>query len=289
MQRVGRSFAVLLATGLVLELGGLAVASIGVETVGRCYWSFFPRTLRIPDVCNRPIAVVGDHLFVPAAIVGGLVLASIFFGTVYAIRLSRGSARVRSRLGPLVEPPPPTLVAAAQAAGVDGIKLHDHPVQYAACLGVLRPVVVVSTSLVGLLDENELAAVLAHEDRHRRRRAPLRQLLARTAAHAVFFLPVLNDLLDLHLLDEELLADEEACRTIGRRPLVTALAKISGLGVSAPIVASLNPEGSLLQRLTVLSGRCTIRRLRAARIAASVLCGAFLVLVVVWMPVAGYR
>jgi beta-lactamase regulating signal transducer with metallopeptidase domain len=289
MWRIGRSFVVLIVAGLTLEVGGLVVAGFGVLTVVRCYWAFLPRSLRMPAVCNFPVPMVGYHLFVPAAVVGAIIMGSIVVGVIYALHLARGSSRVRRKLGPQVEAAPGKLKMAAAAAGVTAVELHEHTVQYAACVGTWHPVVVISTSLVELLDEDELTAVLAHEDRHRRRHAPLRQLVARVSARALFFLPVVNDLLDRHLLDEELLADEEACQSAGRRPLVSALSKIAGMGVDGPLISALNPENSLLQRLDVLSGRRAFRRLHPARIAMSILCGATLVALVLWMPLAGYR
>lgn len=87
---------------------------------------------------------------------------------------------------------------------------------FAGVLGLLRPRVVLSKGLVGLLNDSQRAVVEAHESAHCARRDPLRLLLARFGA--LLHLPVVRRVL-LHefLLATEQAADERAAAEVGDR------------------------------------------------------------------------
>jgi Zn-dependent protease with chaperone function len=152
----------------------------------------------------------------------------------------------------------------------------------------MRPRVVVSTALLGTLTPDELVAVVAHEERHRRTRAPLRRLVARTAARALFYMPILGDLSAAHVIEEEVLADAESCAIVGSRSLVRALAKLSGVRRPDPAPSlALGDASTLSYRLRAIQegrvARPALRRLGAA-VSALSQCG--LAPLVVWMPLA---
>jgi beta-lactamase regulating signal transducer with metallopeptidase domain len=94
----------------------------------------------------------------------------------------------------------------------------------AFCIGMLRPRIYVSRPALELLGDDELAAVLAHEAHHARRRDPLRLLTARALADALFFLPAVRRLPERYAAIAELAADEMATRARGgRAALASAL------------------------------------------------------------------
>jgi Zn-dependent protease with chaperone function len=80
----------------------------------------------------------------------------------------------------------------------------------AFCAGLLRPRIHVSTGTVAMLSPAELAAVIAHERHHVRRRDPLRLFLVRTVADALFVLPALPRLAERYAALVELGADDAA-------------------------------------------------------------------------------
>lgn len=124
----------------------------------------------------------------------------------------------------------------------------DAPLAF--CAGMLRPVVYVSTGMVALLGEEELAAVLAHEHEHRRARDPLRLAAVRACGRALFFLPVVGRLGAAYASVAELGADEAAvaaCRG-QQRPLASALMTLTA--DADPSVLGVAPE-----RLDHLMGR----------------------------------
>src|SRR5689334_17224014 len=69
---------------------------------------------------------------------------------------------------------------------------------HAFTLGFLRPRIVISDGLIALLDERELACVLAHERHHARRRDPLRRALMQAVGDGLWFLPPLRKTAHAH-------------------------------------------------------------------------------------------
>lgn len=290
-RKAGRSFAALVAVGVSIELGAAAVAALGLRTLARCYMGSIAgsRTSR-PVVCMEPIAGVGFHLFVPAVVLAALLCASIALVVKQMVHAIRGVKRVDSLLGPRVTTVPEALLSAAHQAGASMVDLRDHAKPYGVCIGILHPRVVVSTALLAALTPRELVAVLAHEERHRRRRAPLRRFVARVTARALFYMPVLNDLCAAQVVEEEVVADEESCAVVGTRCLVQALAKLSGATRPGGTAAAIGDAATLPYRLqSIREGRIArppLGRLSMA-VSASSLCA--LVLLFVWIPMSGHH
>jgi Zn-dependent protease with chaperone function len=112
----------------------------------------------------------------------------------------------------------------------------------AFCVGLFRPRIYLSTSLVDALDERELKAVLLHEDHHRRHRDPLRTLLVDILGLTLFFLPIAGELRSLFTVSAELEADRYAAYRAGRPSLAGALYKLLShpLAVRLPQTVGLN-------------------------------------------------
>jgi Zn-dependent protease with chaperone function len=115
---------------------------------------------------------------------------------------------------------------AAEAAPLDPqrIRVVDRLPNPAFTTGLWHPEVYVARSLADRLTHYELAAVIAHEGVHVRRRDPLRLSAVRFLARTLFWLPALARLADDLTDQAELTADDVAA---GRRPLVLATALIA--------------------------------------------------------------
>lgn len=107
-----------------------------------------------------------------------------------------------------------TTFVAARAAAVptDSIRLVDGLPIPAFTIGWLRPVIHVSTELEGRLSQAQLAAVLAHEYAHVRRRDPLRLTVLRALGCLLFWLPAMRRLAADVADDAEIIADDFAIR-----------------------------------------------------------------------------
>jgi Peptidase family M48 len=106
-----------------------------------------------------------------------------------------------------------------------GVRVIDDASPQAFCAGYLRPTIYISRGALELLSDEELGAVLSHEDWHRANRDPLRFACARVLSQALFFLPALRPLDDRYRELAEQSADQAAVvRSAGERaPLAAAL------------------------------------------------------------------
>jgi hypothetical protein len=124
-----------------------------------------------------------------------------------------------------------------------GVQVIADPRPQAFCAGYLRPTVYISQGALDLLSDEELQAVLAHEDHHSRVRDPLRFACGRILSQALFFVPALRALFRRYADLAELNADGAAVRggAGGRAALASALLALegSGAGISPERVDSL--------------------------------------------------
>lgn len=115
--------------------------------------------------------------------------------------------------------------------GHDDVLLVDDPAPTAWCLGLLAPRVAVSVGAVHALTPEALAAVLAHERHHARRRDNLRQATVEVLAAALFLETTLDQAGRRHRTALELAADRAAaCTPGGASALARALLAFEDAG-----------------------------------------------------------
>ena len=170
----------------------------------------------------RQLVAACTQLLPTASAVAVLVLLALA-GTVLARGLCSGRrawlAHRRLRQGLCV-------VRTARLDGV-GFCVIAGDSEQAFCGGLLAPRIYVSEGAVGVLDERELRAVLAHEEHHRRRRDPLRLTIGSVISDALFFVPALARLHERYTVIAELAADEAAVRRTDRSALASALLRFT--------------------------------------------------------------
>lgn len=171
-------------------------------------------------------ALLPSFFGVPSA-----VGAAMFLAAVSLCSVARLWWRTRRALAPLIIPLP--------LAGVPGLRqllreeaLERHVTFIQAerplvfCYGYWRPRILLSSGMVSALSHGELRAVLQHEEWHRRRRDPLRALLADALCATFFFFPVVTEWRVRFRLQMELDADRFAVQRRGRAPLAGALHRL---------------------------------------------------------------
>ena len=142
------------------------------------------------------------------------------------VRVQMQTRRVLRQLTPSVERIPGELERAAAEAGLgNAIEIADTDELIAFTYGLHRPRILLSTGALAALSRAELAAVLAHEAHHVRRRDPLRVYLAEVASRAFALVPLLGAIARYFVESTELAADRHAMTHAGRRPLAAALLK----------------------------------------------------------------
>jgi len=98
----------------------------------------------------------------------------------------------------------------------------------------LSPRIWVSTAALERLGPAELDAVLRHERFHLRHRDPLRIVIARVLAAALFAVPVMRARCLRFEVAKELDADLEAVAALGARAVAGALVALDGEGTQSP-------------------------------------------------------
>lgn len=161
-------------------------------------------------------------------------------GVAYAL-LDRVRAvmKLRATLEPLVArqlAPPARVVNACRAAGVDLRHVRVVPMGGvpAFTAGLFHPHIYISDSISNRLPVTQLAAIIAHEEAHRRRRDPLRASAMRVLGCTLFFIPVVRHL-GQDMMDEvEITADDEALQCHAVQPLDLAAALVDVSAGSEP-------------------------------------------------------
>lgn len=103
--------------------------------------------------------------------------------------------------------------------------IPDLPVP-AFTAGMFAPKIYIAENLGQILSHEQMVAVLAHENAHRRRFDPLRLSSLRFLGRTLFFLPALRRLAEDIADEAEIAADDEAAANTHVKPLVLASAII---------------------------------------------------------------
>ena len=113
---------------------------------------------------------------------------------------------------------------------VPGALVVDHPAAAAYCVPGLRSAIVISAGALDLLDQAELAAVLAHERAHLRARHDLVLLPFTALLRAFRWSAVAREANREVALLVEMMADDRAQRRLPARELATALLRVGAYG-----------------------------------------------------------
>lgn len=247
-----------LVTAAVAALGALGIAALAAIVIG-----VFTACVVFLDEAQRvPVPVLALAL---------LGLASLLAAARTLVAYIREQRLLRALpLEPLKDE---AAHALAKAAGVEGFHLTPAQRPAAFCFGLLRPRVVLTAGLLAEVGDDERAAVLWHEAHHARDRVPLKCLLARVAASACFWLPMLGDVRDRYLLVKEIAADRLAVARTSRRALAGAL-----LAVADPVPGTVGiADAAAVRAERLLDPAAKLPPLlRRGRLLASVLAAALL-------------
>ena len=215
--------------GVLVTLGALSVALTRIDFAA-------PSVAELAAACQRWLLPHVDVASLVVLAAAGLAAATVACVWRSAVRQLRATGRFERALR--VE---------RRLRAMPDVAIVHRVAPEAFCIGLARPRIYVSTAAVAALSESELAAVIAHERHHARRRDPLRLLIARSIGEGLFWLPVLRRLADRYAALAELAADDAARRaTGGPRPLASALLAFDAHSTAAVAISP--------QRVERLSG-----------------------------------
>lgn len=189
----------------------------------------------------------------------------VVIGFVYAVydrvRAMRRLHQTLQLLQYSITSPDSSSGRAAHSVGVDHnhVRVTQNASVPAFTAGLWRPSIFLDESLIMKLPVAELAAVIAHEDAHRRRRDPLRLSIWRFLSCLLFFLPALRRLAEDMADEAEIAADDDAVARSRVHPLTLAAALISVASASSRRVSTLPGQVTAFHRDDILERR--VRRL----------------------------
>ena len=145
---------------------------------------------------------------------------------------------------------------------VPGALVVDHPAAAAYCVPGLRSAIVISAGALDLLDQAELAAVLAHERAHLRARHDLVLLPFTALLRAFRWSAVAREANREVALLVEMMADDRAQRRLPARELATALLRVGAYGggrapTGALAVAGASAQATSSSAATTARPACT--------------------------------
>ena len=241
----------------------IATATLGIlaAVVVRYVRAGIPSGGRLPQFLTWRYIVLPGIADLPIHLVSYLALCLLLTGLARGLWAAVGRARRTRRFlarcrAARAEPPAALGQLAARLTLGECLDVIAAPDPLAFCHGLLRPRVCVTTGLLGLLDREELEAVLLHEAHHAHRRDPLRRCVADCLATMVFFLPLVAMLRDHHAVASEVSADQRALeRMCQGRSLAAALCKLLAYGGEVPSTILVGASGSLVVRVDRLLGQ----------------------------------
>jgi Zn-dependent protease with chaperone function len=282
---VKRSFWVLVAIASTVE--GIAILLLWRAAAAQlpCHFSFLPMNVAAMPACVQAVPFVGRRAWLPALLLGGIVLATLVLASWELVRQLLRVSRLNHSLNALGESKG-TDPRPFASSGVTRSQVVRTDALLCFCVGLLRPRVVVSTALIDALSPAELQAALAHEASHQRRHDPLRLLVGRVATRGLFFIPSLRELQWSSRVATEIAADTAAARSGGTGPLLGALREL--LRPDAPrspvAVSAMAPSDLLPERVAALTGNRPPVAIRPARLAASAVALALVILLALAVP-----
>ncbi|MDV9176246.1 M56 family metallopeptidase [Streptomyces sp. W16] len=175
-------------------------------------------------VLAKVLCATGLVCTVAISAVTALLMANSAMGAAFCGRQLLAVRRMRRSLPPESHWPD-HLVNAVVRVGLEGkvSLVRDHRT-LAFTHGVFRPRITLGSGLVGLLTEDELVALLRHEECHLKSGDPLRFLVLHTAGVLTRrLLPALSKWFTERVTHRELLADFYAVQSCGVRSVAGAL------------------------------------------------------------------
>lgn len=217
---------------LAVGAAALAAVAFGVAAALRAISLDGHATMSMLAACRRWLTPLPHPLGVAVLGLASLSVAVVVLAARSLLREVWSAQRFLRAVRPQGE----------RLIGGERVLVVGDSVPRAFCAGLLRPRVYLSSGALDGLDAEELLAVVAHERHHRQRRDPLRLLVVRVLADALFFVPVLARLRTRYAQLAEMAADEAAVRALrDPAPLASALLRF-GETSSPAVVVGIAPE-----------------------------------------------
>lgn len=190
------------------------------------------------DFCLMLLRELGIPIHLPIMLL--LAGSSLFLGMTLLVRQAAFSLRWKRRLRIHGDSRCTAYYAGLYGFNAAELSIIRSPDPVAMTIGLVNPRVVLSTGLIGMLDPNELDAVMAHERCHLQRRDPKALFFLSLMRKVFWYVPLMKWLHEKYALAIEIMADRAAMSsTSGISDLGGALLKLARVG-RRPAVAISN-------------------------------------------------
>jgi len=214
------------------------------------------------QLCVTAAHIASDVASLSLVLLAGSAIAVATVSVAASIALQRRAVRdwvpisgaARRRVG-----------RACRASGIHAravVFRHDEVI--ACSRGVASPSIWMSDSAVEALDDDQLAAVLAHEHHHCARRDPGKRLLLEVLSRALFAFPVVGEATSAFLRSAEFAADDAAARVTSTRTTASALLRFASVP-GVPVAVQFGSSTTIGERVQRLIGSTPERPVHARR------------------------
>ncbi|MDF2926260.1 MAG: putative family peptidase [Paenibacillaceae bacterium] len=186
----------------------------------------WPMLANLFDMCNNWLMKLRLPLVAKGLDV--LVLSTVITGFLFTISQILASFRVKARFSAVLDPEQSRQMVRRYALAEGNLMVIRCQKPMAFTMGFFRPVIIMSTGLTDLLEEEELEAVVRHEQFHLINRDPLRTLCIYALSSIMWYVPILRWCHHCFKTTREVLADRYAISATGSAVgLGSALVKLT--------------------------------------------------------------
>lgn len=166
-----------------------------------------------------------------ALVLDVLIWSTIAISAVLAGRQLLAYRKAKSKLRERCRDDLSRSIAMRYALSTRNVAIVEAQEPIALTMGFTRPLIVLSTGLLDLLDETELEAVIRHEQFHLNKLDSLRTMITYFMFRSLWYLPILKWCHHSFRISREVLADQYAVERTGSAiGLGSALLKLARLG-----------------------------------------------------------
>lgn len=169
--------------------------------------------MNIFDICHSFLGSLGFHFL--AIYWDGLVISTFAVSLWLTGRQGILFFQAQRKVERLTNPGATWRLDCQFAGGRDTIVVVEHEQPIALTMGFLRPKIVLSTGLIRMLDEDELEAVIRHEEYHLLHLDPLKTLMTYLASTILWYVPILKWCHNVYKISCEVWADRYAIERTG--------------------------------------------------------------------------
>ncbi|MEE8414466.1 MAG: M56 family metallopeptidase [Dehalococcoidales bacterium] len=217
-----RTFSLLLGTGLIILLimGSAAYRAVLAGCPAGSQMSF--TCLFFPTHTD-----VGVHLL-SYVFIGTIVLFAFLSLALWHRQRTKTTSLTRNLA--LLHAPDSELESLTRRLGlINKVQLVEFEIPFVFCMGFTSPRIYLSRGVADKLTPQELEVLLLHEKHHLENNDPLKILLGKMFASALFIFPFLKDILKRYLIEKEIAADYNVSHNQDhRQELAVVLEKLGG-------------------------------------------------------------